>query len=563
MNELKDHEAWTIVGIRAEEKMKSRRMTHRYADWYLRHDPSVKEFDEAWLAFAPTEGDPFVVLTTRGASAERAFEEATSLAWYDRDALTTRMVVKGDLRVPGGKYPVVDPETGERHMVEVRDSGFFPFSDQMDLKEIPIADGQEFLEILMSPEEAEASEEAPEIAENREGAPEGRRQYEGAENVRVDGAEGPEDAEAKDEVEEPAKIPETAREKLDRLRGFLGTVRQRLDRKHDSLGKLALALCDLGNDDAYLRGLRDEWVVFRVDKGTLRGRSRMKKEETVDRALRMMEEGEALRKFRVEGDLTNHYSLNVDRMMTSASLWGLSEDDLRRLMHEGGVAPSPGDPVYASGGDIKYKEIPSVSSRKNGEVEEVVDTIPYPPSEHKSFPSFRREEEVRKILVNTFHLGMGDAPVRYTLALVNLGGEATNARIAEAVGVKNTSTARVLAELEEAGVIRRVSRGVYALAEDFLERFGHLRVEKGEEIMERENVARIVAEKRENGYALRLAEAVGRGKDPRSVPVPKGLPEPTARKVLARAMGAFDRKYNLFDDLMRFIAGQKEGPRGR
>ncbi len=129
--------------------------------------------------------------------------------------------------------------------------------------------------------------------------------------------------------------------------------------------------------------------------------------------------------------------------------------------------------------------------------------------------------------------------------------------------MKNTSTVRVLAELEEAGVIRRVSRGVYALAEDFLERFGHLRVEKGEEIMERENVARIVAEKRENGYALRLAEAVGRGKDPKSVPVPKGLPEPIARKVLARAVRAFDRKYNLFDDLMRFIAGQKGGPQGR
>ncbi len=158
LRELVEKGTWVLVGRRGNEEVHSRLVGYERAVQGM-EEPRSKELD-ARLSFAPTDQDDYIVVGYRGASTREFMESSGSYSWYDPDGPVTRMIVKGKLTGAGGEYVWKDG-TGEEHVFEVHDRGYFPFSEDMPTNDMPVRDGQGFLDSLVPVDDVDSMTEGP------------------------------------------------------------------------------------------------------------------------------------------------------------------------------------------------------------------------------------------------------------------------------------------------------------------------------------------------------------------------------------------------------------------
>lgn len=306
----------------------------------------------------------------------------------------------------------------------------------------------------------------------------------------------------------PEKSSPEVQDELTALGDYLALVFPKLKR---SLNTDAKVIRSLAGHGLKYGGRQGEKLRVEVSKDILRSLSRIRNEKTLNRSLKRMKEKKGIDWARDPEARTNHYLLDLKRLM-SEEFWGIS-----------GVGNPKGG--VSNGNSF-------VSSK-----------TPPPPLGLK--PSEREyEETIRAILHTTHHGGVGDAAVRQVVAFLELGGTERNPvhtqDLADELEVTRGSIYKTLKELRERGIVelRLVGRGYYGLTEDFLDSFHRMRKEKGE--FEKDGVVRDSIEENRKmiAYEEDLFRAARRGRDLDLVPVPVDVPKRrilnTKAKILRR-----------------------------
>lgn len=292
----------------------------------------------------------------------------------------------------------------------------------------------------------------------------------------------------------PEKSSPEVQNELTALRDYLALVFPKLKRSLNTDAKVVRSLAGHG---LKYGGRQGEKLRVEVSKDILRSLGRIRNEKTLNRSLKRMKGKGGIDWAREPGARTNHYLLDLKRLM-SEEFWGIS-----------GVSNPKGG---VSNGD-------SLVSSKT----------PPPPLGLK--PSEREyEETIMAILHTTHHGGVGDAAVRQVVAFLELGGTERNPihtqDLADELDVTRGSIYKTLKELRERGIVelRLVGRGYYGLTEDFLDGFHKMRKEKGE--FEKDGLIRDSIEENRKmiAYEEDLFRAARRGKDLDLVPVPVDVP---------------------------------------
>jgi hypothetical protein len=179
----------------------------------------------------------------------------------------------------------------------------------------------------------------------------------------------------------------------------------------------------------------------------------------------------------------------------------------------------------------------------------------YPPSPpyfggiaHK-FPP----EEVLKYL-NFHHRGLGEVKKNLLLAVLALGGEAKTKEIANSMGRASTSISRALADLCRLDLLKKVSYGRYAVADDLEFALHNARVDKEEferdKKIETANRERRVA----NRYYFDLLDAMERGESPASVKQPPDLHPKYVANIRANAIAKAEEKKREAEAIREWVA---------
>lgn len=555
------------------------------------------------IGFIPTEDDDLCFLDFDdvvdpeageiiGQWAFDLMEKLSSFSYVTPSRTGFRIVIKGKLDNTGGDYIWTNPDTGEEHMLEVYDRKHFLTVTERILLQEPVREAQSFLDSLVKASHASPSTtrtlELPEVKldgdlekvrarvkrlfakhdlplspitkgsrkitllsristifVNEDLNPDqlwklvndANRTMLYDENGNLEGLEAGEPEEVFEAVSKlnPRISSQTVQQKLDKLHRFMMLVIPRLKGQMTTDAKVVLAWIKHGRKHGTTR--TSERVRVKVSKDILMRRARIKTKKTINSSLSRMQRKGGVEKGREPKARTNHYDLDLEKLM-DPSFWGISDKDIQdsaaELMRK--------DPLSNGlGGVSSY--YPTT-------------TITWGSFTHK-FDEEGLEEAVSSILHTTYHRGVGNAKVRYVVALVLLGGEAHNKEIAKAVGVKPTSTSVPLKELCEWGIVEKPSYGRYRLTKGFMERFQEFRSSRGEFDRDREVRRNITIKRLARHYELDLIEAARQGKNLDDVTVPDKLPEIMAIQAKGKVERAQERRYEKnhtgFEDLVDLV----------
>jgi IclR helix-turn-helix domain len=243
-----------------------------------------------------------------------------------------------------------------------------------------------------------------------------------------------------------------AQNSLDELREFLTLIRPQVNYTQDSVWKVLKAFEKHGRKYGSTAPGGERELRVPIGWVALQKESKLGSTSTLSRALSRLTANQMISKGRHKGDRTNFYDIDLEKV-TDLSLWGVDAQSFYAKL-------------YKCEHTHHHHSCTPLHKRTPRDVLE----------------DLLEDRDTHDAIVHTtWYRHGGPSRIKYLLAFCMLGGEATNTEVAEVLGVKPTSTSRLLKKMKQEGLLHQDKpRRPYRISEDVPENLYRFRSESGE-----------------------------------------------------------------------------------